>query len=135
MQEEEEVVDGEAAEEPDMLNGGGCNLMQSVVFLTWICVAVSRRSLQLRALMSVFFPPRRRHAPGNPAFVCKPLPLLRFFFSFYLIGPAVTLGPSHTSDSGTLTGSDAVNVSVQLVPDVKDLRAFSPRRATRSACN
>lgn len=53
--EGEEVVDREAAEETDMLNGGGCNLMQSVVFLTWICVAVSRHSLQLRALMPVFF--------------------------------------------------------------------------------
>lgn len=38
--EGEEVVDGEAVEETDMLNGGGCNLMQSVVFLTWIRVAV-----------------------------------------------------------------------------------------------
>lgn len=54
--EGEEVVDREAAEETDMLNGGGCNLMQSIVFLTWIRVAVLCRSLQLRALMSVFFP-------------------------------------------------------------------------------
>lgn len=52
--EGEEVVDGEAVEETDMLNGGGCNLMQSVMFLTWIRVAVSRCWLQLRALMSVF---------------------------------------------------------------------------------
>lgn len=51
----EEVVEREAVEETDMLNGGGCNLMQSVVFLTWIRVAALHRSLQLRALMSAFF--------------------------------------------------------------------------------
>lgn len=83
--EGEEVVDREAVEETDMLNGGGRNLMQSVVFLTWIRVAALHRSLQLRALMSLFFPPWCRHAPDNPAFVCKRLPLLHFFI-FFLLG-------------------------------------------------